>query len=258
MTPSLETTWPINDFYNPVETASLFEAISHRQSCRRFHSAPSTQQWNDLNAAAGRLALPGSRLALGLCNTTLFQPFFGLFMKFENVQRYAAVIAKDDQAQSVVNAGVSGEMLMLYAVSLGLAGVWVAGTYKRKDVTLALSPGERIVALIALGVPLQPAKPPLSRKRKALRELCQGDLPGVPAALREIPPAVQAAPSALNAQPWRMRYEPDHALSLRVTGSAKRLDLGIATAHAVLALGKTPALFTLSDDGLTVRISLLA
>ncbi|MEG1677077.1 MAG: nitroreductase family protein [Clostridia bacterium] len=129
-------TWPLNDFYSPEKSTSLFEAIPRRQSCRCFLSAPSTEQWNALGSAAKAYALPDVRIALGLCDTALFQPFMGLLMKFENVQRYAAIITRSTSPQSIVDAGVSGEMLMLHAVSIGLAGVWVVGTYKKN----ALSP----------------------------------------------------------------------------------------------------------------------
>ena len=247
-------TWPLNNFYAPGETTALFEAISCRQSCRRFHSAPSTAQWNDLAAAAKSLTRPGARIALGLCDTSLFQPFFGILMKFENVQRYAAVITADDSAQSLVSAGVSGEMLLLDAVRMGLAGVWVAGTYKKNGVGLTLEPGEKIAALIALGVPAEPPANSFRRKRKPLKELMENDFSPAPIALREIAQSVWAAPSALNRQPWRMRYEPEGTLYLRTP--APSLDLGIAAAHAVLALGNTAASFSLSEDGTTVRIEL--
>ncbi|MEG1195469.1 MAG: nitroreductase family protein [Clostridia bacterium] len=249
-------TWPLNDFYSPEKSTSLFEAIPRRQSCRCFLSAPSTEQWNALGSAAKAYALPDVRIALGLCDTALFQPFMGLFMKFENVQRYAAIITRSTSPQSIVDAGVSGEMLMLHAVSIGLAGVWVAGTYKKSALSLALEAGEQLVALIALGVPAQAPDAPVLRKRKPLSKLLENDFSAAPIALREAAKAVLSAPSALNRQPWRMRYEPQGLLYLRTPSAS--LDLGIATAHVLLALGKTPALFTLSGDGATVCVAIKA
>ncbi len=248
--------WPLNGFYDMTKTTPLYEAIACRESCRGFSSAPSTEQWTALTAAADTLALPGTRLALGLCDNSLFQPFFGLLMKFENVQRFAAIIVQSDDPQAMVNAGISGEMLMLSAVHLGLGGVWVAGTYKRGDVSLPLSENEKIVALIALGVPQRPPAPPLKRKRKELARLCSDNFGDAPSAFREAAQAVQAAPSAMNLQPWFLRFEPENTLVISVKRPSAKLDLGIALCHAALSLGQTPVAYALSPDGLTARITL--
>lgn len=242
-----QSIWCLNHFYNPQELSALYEQIPRRASCRRFLSAPSAEQWAALGAAAERLALPGVRLELNLCATELFQPFGGLLMKFENVQRYAAVFAAPDAA---VNAGVSGELLLLEAVRLGMAGVWVSGTYKRKSAPAARS-GEALLALIALGVPPEDFAVG-QRKRKPLDVLVtQRELSGV---LRDIALAVQAAPSAMNGQPWRLSSEPDGTVVMSVKRAASRMELGIATAHALLALGSTSARFDLAPDQQSVRM----
>lgn len=246
-----ETPWCLNHFYDPDELKALYDVIPQRASCRSFLSAPSAAQMKELAAAAQRLALPGVRLELGLCSTELFQPFFGLFIKFENVRNYVAIFAKDDP-KGTVNAGVSGEMLMLEAVRLGMAGVWVAGTYKRKEVPSQPKPGERLVALIALGVPPEDFSAK-NRKRKPLSELVEGDVKGG-GLLKDIATAVQAAPSAMNMQPWRMKQEADGAIVLAIKNPAQRLDLGIAAAHALLALGNTAVRIDLTNDQLCVRM----
>lgn len=239
--------WCLNHFYNPEELAALYEQIPRRASCRRFLSAPSAAQWSELGEAAKRLTLPGVRLELNLCTTELFQPFGGLLMKFENVQRYAAVFAAPD---AVVNAGISGELLLLEAVRLGMAGVWVSGTYKRKAAPAA-QPGERLLALIALGVPPEDFAVG-QRNRKPLQALVtRGELGGI---FREIALAVQTAPSAMNGQPWQLACEEDGTVEISVKRPNSRLDLGIAAAHALLALGSTNARFDLAPDQLSVRM----
>lgn len=245
-----EMPWCLNHFYDPGELAALYEQIPRRASCRCFLSAPAAAQWSDLSAAAQRLALPGVRMEMGLCSTELFQPLLGLMIKFENVRNYVAVFAKDDP-EGTVNAGVSGEMLMLEAVRLGMAGVWVTGTYKHKDVPAQPKPGERLVALMALGVPPEDFSAK-ERKRKPLEQLVEGkaDNGGL---LKDIATAVQAAPSAMNRQPWRLRQEAD-AIILGVKKPGQRLDLGIAAAHALLALGNTAVRIDLAEDRLSVRM----
>lgn len=248
--------WPIHGFDDLSQMTSLFEAISLRESCRSFASAPSTRQWNALLAAADTLALPGVRIALGMCDTSLFQPFMGLLMKFENVQRFAAVIVRDDTPAAGVNAGLAGELLTLSAVADGLAGVWVAGTYKRGSVGFKLAEGEKIVALIPLGAPKAAPKPPLARKRKELAQICTPNFTDAPLAFREAARAVQAAPSAMNRQPWLLAYEPEGTLTVSVKRPGARVDLGIALCHAMLALGRTADGYTLSSDALSARITL--
>jgi len=171
---------------------SLYNAIPLRYSCRSFTPAPPTsEQWNALKQTSESLALPGARIVLAECDNVLFSPFFGLLMKFENTQRFAAIITTDDKAESIVNAGTIGEMLMLDAVSRGMGGVWVAGTYRRKDTNIALAEGETIRALIALGVPQDQPSPPLFRKRKPLSAICSAGFIEVPDIFREAALAVR-------------------------------------------------------------------
>jgi len=230
---------------------SFCAAIPYRCSCRSFNqSPPASEQWNELKCAAETFSLPGTRIILAECDNALFSPFFGLLMKFENTQRFAAIITTDDKAESIVNAGICGEMLMLSAVSQGLGGVWVAGTYKRKDTNINLAEGETIRALIALGIPAdtlrgirrdaaenQPSSP-ANRKRKPLAQICSANFSEAPAIFQEAAVAVQAAPSAMNMQPWQLAYEPGESantLSICVKRPSQRLDLGIAVCHAMLA-----------------------
>ena len=248
--------WSLNGFFDPAQTTGLYEAIARRESTRLFCSAPGTEQWNALLSAADELALPGVRIALGMCENSLFQPMLGLLMKFENVQRFAAVIVQDAQPQSVVNAGVSGEMFLLRAVELGLGGCWVSGTFKRGQVGIHLAEGEKLLALIALGVPKHPPVPPLTRKRKDMAAICP-EFDALKPALREVAEHVRIAPSAMNMQPWRFTMVSDSSVTLAVALPALRLDLGIALSHAVLALGTTPALFALDDTALVASIELL-
>ncbi len=252
----MPSNWRLNGFYDITKLTGLFEAAQRRESCRAFAAAPTAEQWNALLSAADDLVMPGVRIALGICDNSLFQPMLGLMMKFENVQRFAAVMTTDKEPKSVVNAGVSGEMFLLRAVEMGLAGCWVSGTYKRGQVGIKTGDGEKIVSLIALGRPKTLPSLPIKRKRKDLLALCP-DFDSLNFALKEIAQYVQIAPSAMNLQPWRMKLEGPNALSVSVGMAGQRLDLGIGMCHALLALGNTPALFSLSDNAQRATIELL-
>ncbi len=253
----MPTDWRLNGFYAAARLTGLFEAAQRRESCRSFGAAPDGEQWSALLAAADELALPGTRIALGICDNTLFQPLLGrMFVKFENVQRFAAIITKGDSPANVVNAGISGEMLMLSAVELGLGGCWVSGTYKRGQVGLKTGDGEKIVSLIALGRPKHMPEAPLSRKRKELAALCP-NFNQLDPAFMEVAQYVRIAPSAINLQPWRIQLVNPTTLSISVGIAGQKLDLGIAICHALLALGSTPALFSLAENGQSATIERL-
>jgi len=254
--PDMHEQWPINGYFNPTTMEGLHKVIASRTSCRRFQNTPFADEWNDLEQAAQSLVLPGTRLVLGTCGNDLFRPFGGLLIKFENARHYAAVIVANDSPRSLIHSGVCGEMLMLYAVQCGIGGCWVAGTYKRGQVGLALDKGEGIAALIALGVPQSPIKPLLVRKRKPIERIVSANFTAAPPVFQTIALAVQAAPSAMNLQPWRLAFEPDHTMTLTINGPRYRLDLGIALCHAMLAIGGAPARYELSADALSVRIIL--
>ena len=248
--------WRLNGFMDAEQLSELYEATELRQSCRHFASAPTTEQWRLLLDTADRCALRGVRIALGMCDTSLFRPMLGLFASFENVQRFAAIIVMDSTTRSVVNAGVSGEAFLLTAVRNGMAGCWVTGTFKRSQVGLHLAAGEKLLGLIALGNPITPPSPPLTRKRKPLAELCMPDPTAYPLAFREVAQCVRIAPSAMNYQPWRMTLLSDTSLRVAVSLPAQRLDLGIAMCHATLAIGATSAIYSLAEDGLSATIEL--
>ena len=61
----------------------------------------------------------------------------------------------------------------------------------------------------------------------------------------------------MNLQPWRITRMGDAAVTVTVGIARLRLDLGIGVCHALLALGSTPAHFSLSPDGMAVTITLL-
>jgi nitroreductase len=249
--------WRLNGFFDSTKLTGLFEAAQRRESCRIFATAPNADQWNELNIAATQLALPGVRITPGICDNSLFQPALGsLFIKFENTQRFAAIIVTDNQPKSLVNAGISGEMFLLRVVEMGLGGCWVSGTYRRGQVGIKMESNEKIVALIALGRPKTLPNLPLARKRRDITALCP-DFEKMNSALREMAQYVQIAPSAINLQPWRIRLIDGKTVTISVGMSGQKLELGIAVCHALLALGNTPAMFTLADNGQTATIELL-
>ena len=173
--------------------------------------------------------------------------------------------------------GYSFEKLLLYAWSLGIGSVWIAGTMKRElfERAVGVRDGERMPCISPLGYPAKKrsVREIMMRKgigadeRKPLRELFfDGDLT-VPlsesGALARVMEETRWAPSAVNKQPWRIIrrdglwhfYEKkDKGLSGEATGDIQKIDVGIALCHFMLGAedaGFSPAL-VLEAPGMTL------
>lgn len=188
MQSALETLYPAFD------RPRLMEAIRLRSSCRAYADAPDAADLAALSYALGKYALPGVRIVL----TQVAEDFFTsslLGMKRITGCRYAAAVIADSTPRSRIHAGIVGESLVLEATSRGLGSCWVSGSFRRKDLRVAVKPGEAILCVIALGQPAAPLTPPSARHRKAAEHLCRGNLRTWPPELQSAVSLVQAAPS---------------------------------------------------------------
>lgn len=219
--------------FNPVQRARLLEAIPHRYSCRSYAGAPSPADWAALSYAAGRYAMPGTRLFLATVPADIFTGIVLNYGRITGCTTIAVLAASIGEPHARLYAGVLGEAFCLEAAAMGLGTCWVAGTYKRKQLELPLQADETVLSIIAVGVPDKSAAPG-ARKRKSLDRICKGDHRLWPEELQRVAAAVQIAPSAINLQPWEMALEQDR-FSLNAP-LLHQLDLGIAVCHAELAL----------------------
>ena len=195
-------TCALNGFYSAAQRARFFAAISKRQSVRSFSAAPDIAQKSALHYAAARVCLPGVRIEMGeAAPEKLFRklPVVG---GITGTNRYAAVIIDENEPRCHLHAGISGEAFVLEAVSLGLGACWV-GSFKHSGVDIPLDAGERIAAVIALGVPDQEMK---GAKRKKLTDICTSDPTAWPLWAYHAAECVRFAPSAMNLQPWRLSF----------------------------------------------------
>ena len=224
-------TCALNDFYSAAQRARFFAAIPKRQSVRTYSAGPDVAQKSALHYAAARVCLPGVRIELAeAAPEKIFRklPFVG---GITGTNRYAAVIIDESEPYAHLHAGISGEAFVLEAVSLGLGTCWV-GSFKHGGVDIPLEEKERIVAVIALGVPNEELK---GSKRKKLTEICAGDPTAWPLWAYHAAECVRFAPSAVNLQPWRLAYA-GRTLVLSRTAFGGFLDMGIALLHMSLGL----------------------
>ncbi len=175
--------------------------------------------------------------------------------------------------------GVSFEMLVLYAWSLGIGTTWIAGTMKRDkfEAAAGLKEGWMMPCISPLGYPAKKRSLKESMMRKGVG--ADSRLPAEKlffdgsfdkplageklAALGEVPELVRWAPSAVNKQPWRLVAEDgrvhfyekkDKGYVGDATGDLQKIDVGIALSHLLLGLearGKNPSV-TAEDPGIPV------
>ena len=222
-------TCAVNGFFSSAQIEKYSAAVQKRRSVRAFKGDPDVQQMSALHYAAARVALPGVRIALGEA------PFSDLYRRLPLVEtihgsrRYAAVIADERIPHAAIHAGISGEAFILEAVALNLGTCWVAA-FKRGGVNLPLEEGEKVKAVIALGVP---DKEGGSRKRKRLSEICASNPTDWPFWAYNAAEYVRVAPSAVNLQPWRLSFA-GNTLTLSSARAGANLDMGIAMLHMTL------------------------
>jgi len=166
--------------------------------------------------------------------------------------------------------GFSLEATLLFAESLGVGNVWLAGTFDRKSASSAigLEEDEIMPAVSPLGYTAAKMSVRESVMRKGTKadsrlpfeELFFGaDLSPLKkddaGTLAEAFEAVRLAPSAVNRQPWRVVYDGSAAhfykASSKQTGNfdMHKIDMGIAMCHfdAVLTDCAVPHEFSICD-----------
>lgn len=231
----------LNDFYSPAQCTRWLASVGNRYSCRRYGAGPDVAQRSALVYSMQRLCLPGVRMEL--CRTNDKKVFFGvppLVRGITGTDAYAALIGHMGEGQYMLHAGISGEALVLEATSLGLGTCWVSGTYHRKNVDVHPDEDERLLALIALGVPEKVEQP--RHQRKPLPAVCTGDPSHWPLWAYNAAECVRFAPSPLNLQPWRMSFA---GATLQLSGGREpSLWQGIAMLHLEIACAGYAHTFT--------------
>ncbi len=244
---------PLNRFFSPAQRARYAEALTRRYSCRCFAAAPDGAALAALNYAAVRVCLPGTRIVIADCPKQLFFPV-PVVGGIKGAEKVAYVIAAREQADGLLLCGISGEAFVLEAEAMGVGTCWVSGSYRRRAVSVALAPQERVAAVIALGQASSEHKP--IQKRKSLSDICRTPPASWPLWAYHAAEAVRRAPSALNLQPWRLSYGQQ---TLRLLGKKRNtLDMGIAMLHMDAAVqgsrhwqwgeGKCIAHMTVEDE----------
>lgn len=257
---------------NMSTQTTLAEAIRHRYSCRHYEAHPIPSELQDALGAFLATCQQGpfgtrARFRLVAANEEDRSALKGLgtygFIKDAPGFLVGAV---EDGPHALEDFGVLTERIILYATRLGLGTCWLGGSFSKSGFAkrLALTPTERMPAVVAIGLPLTAAKDHDRIRRRAgghlrlpIESLFFGGRFGKPLSPQEAEPyaaameAVRWAPSASNKQPWRIvRDEAGwHFFLERTKGYGKgslvfallrladlqRVDIGIAMCHFEVA-----------------------
>ncbi len=222
-------------FYLQTQLKRWMQHIPRRFSCRDFSGPAQMAQKSALHYAAARVCLPHTRIVVQDCEPDMFYPI-PFVTTITGARHYAAVIADMAQEDAALWAGISGQAFVLEATSLQMGTCWVAANYRRRDVDIPLTGQEKLLAVIALGIPGDP-EGASGRTRKPLKQLCIDDPAHWPLWAYQTAEAVRAAPSAMNRQPWRFSCSGN---TMRLGFPRNNLDAGIAVLHAECALRDVP------------------
>ena len=185
-----------------------------------------------------RQSLPGQRARIVVIERGI-EGRVGTYGIINGAQCCLALVYRDVDNLSPVNAGMVMEKVVLWLTQQGLGTCWLGGTFSRGDVAAAASPAadERIAAIVVLGIAAERErlvarmmqKFAHSRQRKPFNELFNTGADHRFDAALEL---MRLAPSALNGQPWRAVAEGNavHFFGTKPEGLGL-LDMGIGLAH---------------------------
>lgn len=181
---------------------------------------------------------------------------------FKGVRSLIILKGATSDVHLLEKTGYYGELLVLYATTLGLGTCWVAGTFDRKNPIFKCDADEQITCVITIGT----TPDTLSKGESFIRGLThRKSKPAeafytvidknitLPKWFHEGIEAVMLAPSAVNSQPVHFsvtRSDDESALQVQASVHGKRttdkIDLGIAKCHFEIAAGGS---FTLGNPG---------
>ena len=151
---------------------------------------------------------------------------------FSNANNYIALIgSKKQKPQEIL--GYCGELLVLKAQAIQLNTCWVAATYRKRKVKATVLPGEKLYAVIAVGVGEDQGAPHKRRKRETRQK---GPQP-LPMWFQKGVHAAMLAPTALHRQNFCFTLLENDTVALRSKGVCKKLNAGILKYHFEIGAG---------------------
>lgn len=212
----------------------ILDAIRQRHSVRAY----TTEPIDESKVAMLRTSLDeynrqsGLALRLVLAEPRAFSGRLAHYGKFDAVRNYIAMIGPAADPLLDEQLGYWGEHAVLLAQMLGLNTCWVGLTFSKVPEALALQPGQKLRAVIAIGYG---ASTGVQHKSKPAEKVAKSLLPGGawPEWFQAGVDAALLAPTAINQQKFRFTLQPDgRTVQARAgLGFFAHMDLGIAKYH---------------------------
>ena len=155
-------------------------------------------------------------------------PHYG---QFSGCRNYFAMVGPKDADEAI---GYYGEKLVLLAQELGLNTCWVALTFKKNKVQVAVDREEKLHVVIALGYGANQGVPHKSKAVTEVSNLSEDS----PQWFRDGMEAVMLAPTAINQQKFSFVQKGNTVRARTKLTFYGRMDLGIAKYHFELGAGK--------------------
>lgn len=156
------------------------------------------------------------------------QPGYGIFKDCKN---YFAMVGDKGDSEKI---GYYGEELVLFAQELGLNTCWAAMSYKKGNVTVEESKGEKLHIIIALGYGETQGHERKSKKPEDVSDVNEASpewyKKGIEAAL--------LAPTAINQQKFYFTLKDNTVTAKAKLGFYNIIDLGIVKYHFEAIAGK--------------------
>lgn len=217
---------------------TLFEAIQERHSVRSFIDKPIPEDTAKTlqNYIDGLNDESGLHMQLVLNEPKAFGSRFSSYGMFRNCSNYIVMAGRPSRCFEDT-IGYYGELVVLYAQTLGLNTCWVGLTYRKVQGVFTLAEGEKIACVIALGHGTSALG--VSHRIRSIEEV-SNLREGHPEWFRQGVEAALLAPTAVNQQKFRFELQDDlqtiKALPGRSLAGYTRIDLGIARCHFDIAV----------------------
>lgn len=220
----------------------LMEAIRSRHSIRNYLDRPlEPEVVKNLRTKIDELNQAGKlHIQLVTNEPKGFSGFFA-YGQFSGVKNYIVMAGKKSEDLDS-RIGYYGELLVLYAQSIGLYTCWAGLSYRKVPGTYTLADGEKIACYISLGYGANDGR---KHKIKTVEQVSNAS-PDTPGWFLEGVKAALLAPTAVNQQKFYFEYagqSPQGKGSvIAKTGKSifgyTQMDLGIAKCHFEIGAGK--------------------
>lgn len=175
----------------------------------------------------------GLRMKLLLNESKAFGEFH--YGSFQNCKNYVVLIGNKNDKKLDEKCGYYGEAVVLKAQELGLNTCWVALTYKKSAVPLALGNNEKLVIIIAIGYGENQGS---AHKSKTFQNVSKTEEAKVPNWYKKGIEYALLAPTAINQQKFVFELKEDNIVSAKAKlGPCAKIDLGIVKYHFELGAG---------------------